>query len=91
MFSTAYSASVRVIHKEAQVTDKQLTRSKVYLSASAIVHSSLTSCPQLQINVEKTIDYVVDDDRPYTPSYQMDDRSSTKPLNETDMRSLSPA
>ena len=42
--------------------------------------------------MEKTVDYAVDDDRPYTPSYHcMDDGMSMKPLTETDKRSLSPA
>ncbi|GJE95888.1 hypothetical protein PsYK624_120790 [Phanerochaete sordida] len=31
---------------------------------------------KLQINVEKTVDYVVDEEGPYTPSYQMEVRST---------------
>lgn len=46
---------------------------------------------QLEINVEKTIDYVVDEDGPFTPSYQMDDRSTRHLTTKADKRCLSPA
>ena len=62
-----------------------------YVFCSSLLHILVNELHQLQINVEKTIDYVVDEEGPYTPAYQMEERSTKHLTSEADKRSFSPA
>ncbi|KIP08466.1 hypothetical protein PHLGIDRAFT_126982 [Phlebiopsis gigantea 11061_1 CR5-6] len=79
--------SLRQAHVSV-VEGQRPTNPKRYSARFSVVTATRS---KLEINVEKTIDYVVDEDGPFTPSYQMDDRSTRHLTTKADKRCLSPA